>query len=166
MTSLGTDFETHAIWQRYIDDPTGKVFVARNARTIVLYKVQGTWQSTFIHKLEIPLGFLPGLYCIAQWAYVMQESVGPTIFVSKKGIIRIRPMDVCTRNLWLKAERGKITGSESTTRFPQASCFEKPTRSVPELWGRMYNVLARSANGTRNGTRNWIPVQPRKAQRN
>ncbi len=29
-----------------------------------------------------------------------------------------------------------------TTRFPRVSCFEKPTRSVPETWGRMYNVLA------------------------
>ncbi len=65
-----------------------------------------------------------------------------------------------------KVERGKFTGSEATTRFPQASCFEKPKRSVPELWGRMYNVLAWSANGMRNGTRNWTPMQPRKAQTN
>jgi hypothetical protein len=62
-------------------------------------------------------------------------------------------MDVCTRNLRQKAEKGKFTGSEATTRFPQASCFEKPMRSVPETWGRMYDVLAWSANGTRNGTR-------------
>jgi hypothetical protein len=70
------------------------------------------------------------------------------------------------RNLRQKAERGKITGSESTTRFPQVSCCEKPTRSVPEIWGHMYNILARSDNGTRNGTRSQIPVQPRKARRN
>ncbi len=74
-------------------------------------------------------------------------------------------MDVCTRNLWQKAEKGKFTGSEATVRFPQASCFKKPMRSVPETWGIMYDVLARSANGTRNGTRNWIPMQPRKAQK-
>ena len=76
------------------------------------------------------------------------------------------PMDVHSRNLGQKAEKGKFNGSDATTRFPRASCFEKPTRSVPETWGRMYNVLAWSANGTRNGTRNWIPVQPRKARRN
>jgi hypothetical protein len=76
------------------------------------------------------------------------------------------PTDICSRNLRQKAEKGKFTGSEATTRFPQASCFEKPMHSVPETWGRMYDVLARSANGTRNGTRNWISVQPRKAQRN
>jgi hypothetical protein len=42
MTSLGTDFETHAIWQGYIEEPAAKDFVARNARTIVLSKAQGT----------------------------------------------------------------------------------------------------------------------------
>ncbi len=75
-------------------------------------------------------------------------------------------MDVCSRNLQQKAEKGKFTGSEATTRFPRASGFKKPMRSVPETWGRMCDVLAWSANGTRNGTRSWIPVQPRKAQRN
>jgi hypothetical protein len=76
------------------------------------------------------------------------------------------PTDVHSRNLRQKAEKGKFTGSEASTRFPRASCFKKPTHSVPEIVGCMYDVLARSANGTRNGTRNWIPVQPRKAQRN
>ncbi len=75
------------------------------------------------------------------------------------------PTDVYTRNLRQMAERGKFTGSKATTRFPRASCFEKPTRSVPELWGCMYNVLAQSANGMRNGTRNRISTQPRKAQK-
>ncbi len=75
-------------------------------------------------------------------------------------------MDVHSRNLRQKTEKGKIAGSEATTRFPRVSCLEKLACSVPETWGRMYNVLAWSANGTRNGTRNWIPVQPRKAQRN
>jgi hypothetical protein len=64
-----------------------------------------------------------------------------------------------------KGGKGKLTGSEATTRSPRASCFEKPTRSVPETWGCMYNILAQSANGTRNGTRNWIPVQLRKARK-
>ncbi len=76
------------------------------------------------------------------------------------------PTDVPIRNLQQKAEKGKFTGSEATTRFPRASCFEKPMRSVPEIWGRMYDVLPWSANGRRNGTRNRIPMQPRKAQTN
>jgi hypothetical protein len=64
-------------------------------------------------------------------------------------MICVRPTNVCTRNLWQKAERGKITSSKSTTRFLRASCFKKPTRSVPEIWGRMYNALAQSPKGTR-----------------
>ncbi len=62
--------------------------------------------------------------------------------------------------------KGKFTGSEATTRFPRASCFEKPMRLVPETWGCMYDILAQSAKGTRNRTRNQIPAQPRKARRN
>jgi hypothetical protein len=52
-------------------------------------------------------------------------------------------------NLRQKAERGNITSSNSTTRFPQASCFEKTMCPVPEISGHMYNVLPRSARGTR-----------------
>ncbi len=36
MMSLRTDVEMHAIWQRYVEDPAGKDFVARKARTIAL----------------------------------------------------------------------------------------------------------------------------------
>jgi hypothetical protein len=59
------------------------------------------------------------------------------------------PMDVHCRNLRQKAEKGKFTGSEATTRFPRAFCFKKPTCSVPETWGRMYDLLAWSAKGMR-----------------
>ena len=120
-----------------------------------------------IHKFGNPLG-IPYPSCTAKLsgAYVTQESVSLMILVSKKGMICVCPKDVCMRNLWQKAERGEITSSESTTRFPQVSCFEKPIRSVPEIWGHMYDVPARTAKGTRNGTRTWIPVQPRKVQRN
>ncbi len=38
MTSLRTDFEMHAIWQGYIEDPAAKVFVARKAHTIAYSK--------------------------------------------------------------------------------------------------------------------------------
>jgi hypothetical protein len=36
MRSLGTDFETHAIWQGYVENPAAKDFVAWKARTIAL----------------------------------------------------------------------------------------------------------------------------------
>jgi hypothetical protein len=45
-----------------------------------------------------------------------------------------RPMDVFARNLRQKAERGKKTGTNSCTRFPRASCFEK-TRHVCKKYG-------------------------------
>jgi hypothetical protein len=47
------------------------------------------------------------------------------------------PTNICTRNLWQKVKKGRFTSSEATTRFPQASCFEKPMCSVPETWGCM-----------------------------
>jgi hypothetical protein len=77
--SFGTDFETHANWQGYVEEPTAKDFVARNVRTIKLNEVQEThWnankcqersgnhpeassdkqQSAFIHKFRNPLGIL------------------------------------------------------------------------------------------------------------
>jgi hypothetical protein len=42
MTFLRTDFEMHAIWQVYVEDPAAKDFVARKAHTITLSKAQGT----------------------------------------------------------------------------------------------------------------------------
>ncbi len=57
MTSLGTNFETHAIWQGYNENPAEKDCVARKARTIAMSKAQGTRQSTLFTSLEIPWGF-------------------------------------------------------------------------------------------------------------
>ncbi len=60
MMSFVTDFETHAIWQGYVEDPAAKDFVARKARTITLSKVQGSCHKTSInlpiHEFESPLG--------------------------------------------------------------------------------------------------------------
>ncbi len=42
MTSLGTDFEMHANWQGYIEEPVAKDFIASKAHTIPLSEVQGT----------------------------------------------------------------------------------------------------------------------------
>jgi hypothetical protein len=139
-----------------------KEFVARKARTIALSKVQGSCHKTSnnqpIHEFGSPLG-IPYPSCtkkVSVWGFLQERKVW----------IVFSPTDVCSRHLRQKAEKGKFTGSEATTRFPQASCFKKPTLSVPETWGRMYDVLAWSAKGTRNKTRNRIPVQPRKARRN
>jgi hypothetical protein len=70
MMSFVTDFETHAIWQGYVEDPTAKDFVARKARTIALSKAQGSCHKTCnnqpIHEFGYPFGdSIPGLYCVA-----------------------------------------------------------------------------------------------------
>jgi hypothetical protein len=58
MTSLGTDFEMHAIGQGYVEDPAAKDFVVRKAHTIALSNVRGLQQSTLYMSMEIPWGFL------------------------------------------------------------------------------------------------------------
>jgi hypothetical protein len=63
MTSLGTNFEMHAIWQGYVEEPAAKDFVERNACTIALSKARGSCHRTsnnqpFFTSLEIPWGFL------------------------------------------------------------------------------------------------------------
>ncbi len=99
MTSLGTDFETHAIWQGYIEDPAAKDFVARKAPTVAFSEAQGTRQSTLFTSLDIPWGFhTQAVHSLA--GLMSREKVSVR---SKKGIIHVRPMDVCTRNLWQKA---------------------------------------------------------------
>jgi hypothetical protein len=46
MTSLGTDFDTHAKWQGSVEEPAAKDFIARKVCTNVLNEVQGTnWNA-------------------------------------------------------------------------------------------------------------------------
>ena len=46
VTSLGTDFEKHVIWQGSIEEPVAKDFVGGKVRTIEWNKVQGTiWNA-------------------------------------------------------------------------------------------------------------------------
>jgi hypothetical protein len=70
MTSFVTDFEMHAIWQRYVEDPAAKDFVVRKAHTIALSEARGSCHKTSdnqpIHEFGYPFGdSIPGLYCIA-----------------------------------------------------------------------------------------------------
>jgi hypothetical protein len=109
MTSLGTDFETHAKWQESVEEPAAKDFVARKVRTIKLTEVQGT--SWNVIKCEVRLrshpeavvrqatinlysqawkylgDSFPKLYCVdLAEAHVMQESVRSRIYVRRKGM--------------------------------------------------------------------------------
>ncbi len=148
MMTLGTDFETHAIWQGYVEDPTAKGFVARKACTITLSKAQGTRQSTSFRSLETPWGFhTQAVLC--SFAGLMSRKK-----VSVQGFLWVR-------KVWFAIAQWTFA-PETFGKRRKVSCFKKPTCSVPEIWGCMYDVLPRSAKGTRNGARNRILVQPRK----
>ncbi len=107
MMSLGTDFETHAIWQGYVEEPNARDFVVRKARTIPLSEAQGAhWnvircKECLANHPEAVLGqatidldswvwkslgdSFPKLYCIdLAEAYVMQESASSRILCEKK----------------------------------------------------------------------------------
>ncbi len=65
-----TDFETHAIWQGYVEDPAVKDFVERKARTIAMSEVQGSCHKTSNNqpysRVWKSLGdSTPELYCVA-----------------------------------------------------------------------------------------------------
>jgi hypothetical protein len=53
MLSLGTDFEMHAIWQGYIEEPAAKDIVARKAHTIALSKAGGTHWDVIKCKMHL-----------------------------------------------------------------------------------------------------------------
>ncbi len=76
-----------------------------------------------------------------------------------------RPMDICTRNLRKKAEWGKNAGTNSGTRFPQASYFEKML-NVCQKYGGACTTWYPEYERYKNKIRNWSPAQPRKVQRN
>jgi hypothetical protein len=107
VTSLRTDFETHAKWQGYVEESAAKDFVARKVHTIKLNEVQGTrWNANkcqerlvnhpeaVVRQATISLysqvwkslgDSLPKVYCVdLVEAYVMQESISLRIFGEKK----------------------------------------------------------------------------------
>ncbi len=157
MTSLGTDFEKRAKWQGSIEEPAAKDFVAREVHTIELTELQViSWNAIKCKErlrsrpeavvrqatinLDSRLGksledSIPELYCVdLAEAYATQESVSSRIYVRRKGMTYNCPMDIRMRNLWQKAEWGKNAGTNSCTRFPQASYFKK-TRNVCQKYG-------------------------------
>jgi hypothetical protein len=52
------------------------------------------------------------------------------------------PTDVHSRRLPQGTEKRKLKVVRLLPGSHERLAFEKPTRSVPETWGRMYNVLA------------------------
>ncbi len=97
-------------------------------------------QSTFIHELDILGDSILGLYCVA---WPTQESVSSRIFVRKKSMSHVQS-NGCSQQT-LSTEGKKREKSTVVMLLPDSHkrlAFEKPTRSVPETLGRMYDVLA------------------------
>ncbi len=101
-----------------------------------------------IHEFEIPWGFYTRAVLRSLAGLMSRKKVSVWGFL-------------WVRKVWFAFAQWTFT-SETFGKRRKASCFKKPTRSVPEIWGRMYDILPCSAKGTRNGTRNQIPMQPRK----
>ncbi len=78
-------------------------------------------------SLEIPWEFLT--WTVLRWLggglFHARKCQFEEFCMRKKGMMHKLPSYVCMRNLWQKAERGKNVGTNSCTRFPQASCFER-----------------------------------------
>jgi hypothetical protein len=122
MTSLRTDFKTHAKCQGSVEGPAAKDFVGRKVHTIKLTKVQGTsWYvikckerlrshpEAVVRQATINLysrvwnslgDSFPNLYCVClAEAHVTRESVSSRIYVRRKDMTHNHPMDICMSNL-------------------------------------------------------------------
>ncbi len=133
------------IWHGYIEDPTAKHSYRGKPTLLPRSKARGSCHMTSdnqpIHKFGYPWWF---------HTRAVLSSLANARKCQSKDFFEKERYESCSVQLTFKAEtfgkkaeKGKFTGSEATTRFPRASCFEKPTHSIPETWGRMYNVLAR-----------------------
>jgi hypothetical protein len=80
-----------------------------------------------------------GLYCVA---WLTQESVSSRIFVRKKGMSQDPSNGRSQQTLSAEGGKGKSTVVTLLPDSHERLAFEKPTHSVPEMWGRMYDVLA------------------------
>jgi hypothetical protein len=120
MTSLGTDFEMHAIWQGYIEDPAAKVFVARKACTIALCKAQGLWNQPN-SRVGNPLG-IPSRTVLHSLAGLMSCKK-----VSVQGFLWVRKVWF-TFAQWMFAP-------EIFSKRQKLSYFEKPCMLCMKFWG-------------------------------
>jgi hypothetical protein len=107
-------------------EPTGMRSSARNALEVIQKLSSDKQQSTLIHNFGNPLGIPFLSYTVLSVGLCHARKCRYKEFgMRRKGMICELLMDVCMRNLWQKAERGKNAGTNSCTRFPQASCFKK-----------------------------------------
>jgi hypothetical protein len=58
MMSLGTDFEMHAIWQGYVEDPAAKDFCSKEGPHYRFEQSAKNPTINLIHEFGFPWGFL------------------------------------------------------------------------------------------------------------
>ncbi len=109
---------------------------------------QGTI-NLLIHKFGNPVRIpYPNGTALLSGAYVMQESWAQG-FVWVRKVWFTFAQQTFAPETFGKRQKGERSLVVSATRFPRASCFKKPLRSVPETWGRLYDVLPWSPKGPR-----------------
>ncbi len=122
--------------------------------------------QTLFMSLEIPRGFLSqAVLHWLSWGLCHARKCRFKDLCKRKGMTCDCPTDVCMKNLPQKAEQGKNAGTNSCTRFPQASYFKK-MRNVCQKYGGTCMTWYSEYKRYRHGIRNQIPAQPRKVQRN
>ncbi len=162
MTSLWTDFKTHAEWQGSVKEPAAIFFVARKVCTTKLNEVQGTnWNGikceehlwshpeAVLRQATINLDSqlwkslgdsLPELYCVdLAEAYVTRENVSVrNIAWEEKVWFAISQWTFAWETIGKRRNKKLVLilvpDSTSILLQENASC-------VPEIWGRMYNVV-------------------------
>ncbi len=96
-------------------------------------------QSTFIHELEI-------LWWFPTWAVLRSLANARKCqledFCEKERYESYQSNGRAQQTPSARFGKEKRACSAPTTRFHERLAFEKPLRSVPETWGRMYDVLA------------------------
>jgi hypothetical protein len=148
LTSLRTDFKTHAKWQGCVEEPAAKNFVARKVHTIALSKVQGThWNAitcqerlgncpeAIVRQATINLDLrgwkslgdsLPDLYCVdLVEVYVTQESVRLRILCEKKRYDLQSPNGRLHEKPSAKGGTGEKTGTHSSSQSPTSVLFQE-----------------------------------------
>jgi hypothetical protein len=108
-----TDFEMHAIWQGYVEDPSAKDFVARKVCTIALSEARGSCHKTSnnqpIHKFGYPFGdSIHGLYCVAWLGRGHARKCRSKDFLRKKGMNRVQSNGRSYQKPSAKGGKGKI----------------------------------------------------------
>jgi hypothetical protein len=171
MTSLGTDFETHAYRQGYATESVAKELVARNTCTIASSKVRGTYWNRI--KCKEHCGNPPEAV-IGQATINLDSQVWKTHedYLSTRLMCKHR-YDARSPNGHLHQKPPAKSGNGKRTRYwvyylgsTNLLLLEKKRDVCHKHGGAHMMYYLGVPKVWENKTRNWIPVQPRKVQRN